>query len=391
VLPDRPLIPHSRPTVDRRDIRAVSDVLRSAHLAQGEQVRRFEEAVASFLGRRGGVATSSGTSALHLALLVLGVGAGDEVLVPSYSCVALLHAVQYVGAVARPVDIDPETYNLCPRAARRYLTRKTRAVIVPHMFGMPADLEEIVSWGVPVVEDCAQTLGATYRGRQAGAWGVLTVCSFYATKVLTTGEGGMLLSDSDTLLRRARDLRDYDGRATLRVRFNYKMTDMQAALGRSQLRRLHGFLDRRRSLATRYTAALRSLPVRLPQVPPDRTHMFYRYVIGVQDAVALMRRMHERGIECKPPVSGVLHRFLGQDGCPAAEAASRTAVSIPLYPSLSDADADVVAGAIADELEHRPAARRIRAPQREDAAARVAPRTARGSRGREPRLSAVER
>lgn len=361
--PDGPLIPHSRPTVDRRDIRAVADVLRSGCLAQGEQVRRFEEGVASFLGRRGGVATSSGTSALHLALLALGVRPGDQVIVPSYACVALLHAIQYVGADPRLADIDPDTYNLCPRAARRRLTRKTRAVIVPHMFGMPADLDEIVSWGVPVIEDCAQTLGATYRGRQAGAWGVLTVCSFYATKVLTTGEGGMLLSDSDTLLRKARDLRDYDGRATLRVRFNYKMTEMQAALGRSQLRRLPAFLERRQGLAARYTAALRGLPVRLPAVPPDRTHIFYRYVIGVQDAANLVRRLRARGIECKPPVTGSLHRYLGQDGCPAAEAASRTAVSLPLYPSLSDGGADAVAGAVVDELDRRPLSRRARVAQ----------------------------
>ncbi len=350
MLPDGALIPHSRPTVGPDDVRAVVAVLRSGHLAQGEQVRRFEEALAAALGRQGGVATSSGTSALHLALAVLGVGAGDEVLVPSYTCVALLHAIQYVGATPRVADIALDDYNLCPRAARRLLGPRTRAVVVPHMFGMPADLDAITAWGVPVIEDCAQALGATDRGRPVGSRGTLAVCSFYATKVLTTGEGGMLLADSEMLLRRARDLRDYDGRARLAVRFNYKMTDLAAALGLSQLRRLEAFLDRRRALAERYTAALRSLPVRLPETRRDRTRIFYRYVIGVPDARDLARRLGPQGIECKPPVARPLHRLLGDGRCPGAEVAARTALSLPLYPSLATADAERVARAVATGL-----------------------------------------
>jgi len=366
VLPDGSVIPHSRPTLAAEDIRAVTDVVRSGHLAQGEQVRRFEDAVARFLGRRGGVATSSGTSALHLALLALGVGAGDEVLVPSYTCVALLHAIQYVGATPRIADVDPGDYNLSPRAARRHITPRTRAVIVPHMFGAPADLDAIVSWGIPVIEDCAQALGATYRGRPAGSFGVLTVCSFYATKVITTGEGGMVLSDSDPLLRRIRDLRDYDGRSSLALRFNYKMTDMQAALGLSQLERLEGFLARRQALAARYAAALRRLPVRLPEATPDRTHIFYRYVIGVQDAAGLARRLRTSGIEAKAPVARPLHQLLGLTGYPGAEDAARHAVSIPLYPSLCDADADAVLRAVAGELERAPVPAAAGAPRASD-------------------------
>jgi perosamine synthetase len=353
--PTGAMIPHSRPTIGPDDIQAVGAILQSGHIAQGDQVQLFEEAVASFLARKGGVATNSGTSALHLALLVLGIGPGDEVLLPSYTCVALLHAIRYVGATPRVADIDLREYNLSPREARRYLTPRTRAVIVPHMFGLPVDLDPILSWGIPVIEDCAQALGATYRGRRAGGLGVISVCSFYATKVLTTGEGGMLLSDSEILLRRARDLRDYDGRATLGTRFNYKMTDFQAALGLSQLRLLPEFLNRRQALARRYTHALQLSRVRLPEVVPGRTHIFYRYVIGVDNAGDLARRLRIRGIECKPPVSRPLHGYLGQDGCPTTEAAIRTALSIPLYPSLSDADADRIMGAVADELAEREA------------------------------------
>lgn len=345
------LIPHSRPTIDPDDIRAVTEVMGSGQLAQGEKVRRFEEDLAFLLGRRGGVATNSGTSALHLGLLALGLGAGDEILLPSYTCVALLHAVRYVGAIPRVVDIEPEGYNLCAHESRRLLTRRVKAIIIPHMFGMAADLDHLASLGVPLIEDCAQALGGTYRGRPVGSIGTITICSFYATKMITTGEGGMLLSDSNVILQRARDLRDYDGRTTCETRFNYKMTDMQAALGLSQLNRLPAFLERRRDLASRYTGALRNLPITLPAVKPDTAHAFYRYVIGVDDSARVGRRLNQRGIQCKAPVFRPVHAYLEQEGFPHTERAMRTALSIPLYPSLTEEEVGTLLGVAAEELQ----------------------------------------
>ncbi|HEX9247656.1 MAG TPA: DegT/DnrJ/EryC1/StrS family aminotransferase [bacterium] len=336
------VIPHSRPSLSVEDFAAVAGVMRSGHLAQGEQVQQFEESVAASVGRRGGVATSSGTAALHLALLALGVGAGDEVIVPSYTCVALLHAVRYVGATPRLVDIEPDQYNISAHEIRQHLSPRIKAMIIPHMFGMPADLEPLASLGVPLIEDCAQSLGATYNEKPVGRFGIISICSFYATKVITTGEGGMLLSDSDFLLRRARDLRDYDGRAVHETRFNYKMTDLQAALGISQLRRLPSFLARRGALAARYAAALRDLPVSLPSVMAGRTHIFYRYVVGVDGAARLAHRLGMRGIQCKPPVFKPLHHCLGQEGFAHTDAAMQRALSIPLYPALTDEEADTV-------------------------------------------------
>jgi perosamine synthetase len=353
------VIPHSRPTVGPDDIRAVTEVMLSGQLAQGEKVRQFEEDLAAYLGRRGGVATNSGTSALHLALLALGLGAGDEVLLPSYTCVALLHAVRCVGATPRLVDIEPEGYNLCAEEARRCLTPQVKAVIIPHMFGMAADLTALASLGIPLIEDCAQALGGTYRGRRIGSVGTITICSFYATKMITTGEGGMLLSDTDVVLRRARDLRDYDGRTTLETRFNYKMTDMQAALGLSQLHQLPAFLERRRALASRYSTALQMLPIKLPAAKPDRAHAFYRYVVGVGDSARMARRLSRRGVQCKAPVFRPLHGYLEQKGFRYTETAMRTALSIPLYPSLAEEDVQTLLGAIAEEAqgeEERPRA-----------------------------------
>ncbi len=353
--PHGPMIPHSRPTIGPEDVEAVAEVVRSGHLAQGEKVREFEERVAGFLGRRDGVATNCGTSALHLALLALGVGSGDEVLVPSYTCVALLHAVRYVGATPRVVDLEAGSYNLPAHAARRHLTARTRVVIVPHMFGEAADLEPLLETGIPVIEDLAQALGGSSRGRPVGSRGTIAVCSFYATKMMATGEGGMLLSDSELLLRRARDLRDYDGRTAHTTRFNYKMTDLQAALGLTQLAKLASFVARRQALAVRYTAALRHLPVGLPGPTPGSAHAFYRYVIGVEHAPRVARWLCERGVECKAPVSCPLHRCLDLDGFPWTERAMNTALSIPLYPSLTEQDVATVLSVVADGVRREEA------------------------------------
>lgn len=347
------VIPHSRPTIGTDDVQAVTEVLRSGHLAQGEKVRQFEEELATGLRRRGGVATSSGTAALHLALLALGIGAGDEVLLPSYTCVALLHAVRYVGGSPVFVDIDLDEYNVSPSEVQRRITSRTKAIIVPHMFGMPADLEPLIRLEIPIIEDCAQALGAHYYGRPVGCFGSISVCSFYATKVITTGEGGMLLSDSERILARARELRDYDGRTDHQMRFNYKMTETEATLGLTQFRRLDSFVDRRQSLASRYTAGLCHLPVKLPAAKPDRTHIFYRYVIGVGEAPWLAHRLAVRGIQCKSPVYQPLHRYLNQDGFVHTDTAMRTALSIPIYPSLADAEAEKIVRSVAEEVERR--------------------------------------
>ena len=251
-------IPHSRPTLDEADLQAVTEVLRSGFIAQGTRVAAFEEGMAGTVGVTGGVAVSSGTAALHLALLAFGVGEGDEVLLPTYACSALLHAVRAVRAVPRFVDSDPSSFNMDPAAAKKARSPLARVVIVVHSFGVPAELDPLRELGLPVIEASAQALGACYRGRRVGSIGEAAVLSFYATKLMTTGEGGMLLSNDERILSAARDLREYDQKDDDRPRFNYKMTDFQAALGLAQLAQLPRFLDRRQAIAARYSARLRS-------------------------------------------------------------------------------------------------------------------------------------
>ncbi len=330
-----PPIPHSRPTLGPEDQEAVAAVLTSGHIAEGEQVAFFEEEIAKSVGAAGGVATSSGTAALHLALRALNVGEGDEVILPSYVCAAVLHAVHYVGATPRLADCDPRTFNLDPNAARRVAGRRTKAIIVPHLFGLPADLDALIPLGIPLIEDCAQTVGATLQGKPVGSIGEVTVFSFYATKVLTTGEGGMLTSPSASFVARARDLREYDEKKDYQVRYNYKMTDLQAALGRSQLKRLPQFLAARRALALSYTRAFADLPLLCPGDSPGRPHTFYRYVVrAAQEMVPRLLDLTSRGVTCRRPVFWPLHRALGLTGFAGTEEAWETAVSLPLYPSL---------------------------------------------------------
>ena len=341
------MIPHSRPLIDDEDVREVQRVLRSGQLAQDGEVARFESRMASFVGVRGAAAVSSGSAALHLALLSLKAGPGDEVIVPSYTCAAVLNAVLQTGAAPVVADIEPATFNLSADDAARRITPRTRAVIVPHMFGVPADLDALGALGVPLLEDLAMSLGSRRRGKRAGSFGSLAVCSFYATKMMATGEGGMVLSDDEALLAEVRDLRAMDEKEEFRVRFNCKMTDLQAALGLSQLRKLAGFVARRREIADLYGDTLRRLGLPAPHEPAECEPAWYRYVLMLDgDADPFIDEMKRRGVECRRPVYKPLHRYLRLPGYETSERAWRRAVSIPLYPALTGAEIETILKAL---------------------------------------------
>ena len=336
------MIPHSRPTIDQGEIDVAVAVLQSGRLAQGERVLEFEKELASLIGVGAAVAVSSGTAALHLSLLALEIGEGDEVVIPSFVCPALLNAIRYVCAVPVLADIDPETFNIDVRDLKQRVTRKTKAVIVPHMFGLPAEIREIVALGIPVIEDCAQALGSRYEGAPTGSFGVLSFFSFYATKVICTGEGGMVAANDLQLLEKIRDLRDYDEKEDDRLRYNYKLTDLQAALGLTQLRKLPVLIGRRQAVARQYDEFLRERLLPVPACPPDRDHIYYRYVIRTKHAAELLAAGGEAGIAYRRPVFKPLHHYLGMAGYPQTEAAFLDTVSLPIYPSLRDEEIEAI-------------------------------------------------
>lgn len=336
-------ISHSRPSLNEREALAILEVIRGGEIVQGSKVRQFEEAMAEYVGVNGAVAVSSGTAALHLALLALGIGKDDQVLMPSYVCTAVLNAVNFTGATPVLADIDSETFNISATSIADKLSTKTKAIIVPHLFGQPADLEALINFGVPVIEDCAQALGAEYQNRPVGSLGTLAVFSFYATKVISTGEGGMVLGHSQEFLDRIRDLRDYDNRLEYELRFNYKMTDLQAAMGLVQLSKLPEFLAKRHEIAHRYQQAFEDLPVTCPHEHPDRTHIYYRYVLKVRSKLEeILTECERRRINFRRPVFKPLHHYLNLKGFPDTNQVYQRALSVPIYPDLGAEEIDMI-------------------------------------------------
>ena len=342
-------IPHSRPALGAPELEKLREVISSGVIAQGPRVKQFEGAVASFLqpearGTAAGVAVSSGTAALYLALRALEIDAGDEVLLPAFVCASVLQAVRATGAAPRFVDCDPATFNIDPVDARRKVGAGTRAIVVAHLFGLPADLDPLLELGPPVIEDCAQTLGAPYEGRPVGTFGEISICSFYATKLLAAGEGGMVLSMSAEILERIRRLRNCDDPASGEWAFNFKMSDLHAAVGLAQLEQLPESLARRKTLAHRYRAAFEKLPVGLPANPDDREHQYFRFVVSLKNGALkpLLERSEELGLACRRPVGYLPDPVRAEmDNLPGCRQAWQTACSIPLYPALTDEEADL--------------------------------------------------
>lgn len=341
------IIPHSRPYLSESDREAVTSVIKSGQLSQGPQVKEFERKLADYIGKKKAVAVSSGSAALHLALLALDVKGKDEVIIPSFVCSAVLNAVNYTGATPVVVDIEPHTFNISVEAVKSAMSDKTKAAVVPHMFGCPAEIDKLCELGIPIIEDCAQAIGASFKGQKAGSFGLLSVFSFYATKVFTSAEGGMVLSDSQDLISKIRDLRDYDNKDDYVLRYNYKMTDIQASLGLNQLAFLEKFIDKRGEIAGRYFQEFKSCNFSLPIHKEGREHIYYRFVVEVKkDASPYLERLEQKKIMCRRPVYIPLHVYLGLSGFPYTTEAWQKTISIPLYPSLTEKEIERIVAVV---------------------------------------------
>lgn len=329
------MIPHSRPEVGESDIEAVAVALRKRHLSQGAEVAALERALSQRLGGAEVIAVSSGTSALYLCLLALGIHRGDKVIIPSYTCNSLYAAVTLTGATAVCADTGENSVNIDRSTAGRLVNRSTKAIIAPHMFGFQADIPSLRKLGLPVIEDCAQAFGGVYPdGTPLGTKGDLAILSFFATKLLPAGEGGACVTKSRRTAALLRQWRDCDKQLPCSKAFNFKMTDISAALARAKLPGLKAVLRRRADIAARFDRAFGSAAFRSSSAAPQAA--CFRYLVSAKGRIdSMIHKARSAGIICHPPVWHPLHHTLGK-ACPRTEILEQQLISVPIYPSLTE-------------------------------------------------------
>lgn len=365
----------AKPPVDERDLAAVTAVLRSGWLVQGPEVQAFESETARLAGAAHGVAVTNGTAALHLALLALGIGPGDEVAVAAYSWPATANAIVLCGATPVFVDIEPGSLGMDPQRLNDLLRTRAgiRAVLPVHAFGrfcdMPAIRAAAEAHRIPVLEDAACALGARLGGRPAGSWGTAACFSFHARKLVTTGEGGMVVTDDEALADRVRALRNHglDPKSAepnfLFAGFNCRMTEFQGALGRVQLAKLPDLIAAHRRAAQWYAELLASLPVELPSAIEPDAHVYQAYVVLLPHAAAprrpqILAGLRTRGVEATigthhiPLITYYRRQGGYQPGdFPATDDLAARAVALPMHHALTREDAAVVAAALGAVLQ----------------------------------------
>lgn len=350
------MIPAAKPIIGVEEREAVDRVLQSGMLAQGPEVAAFEKEFSAIVAGRHCIAVNSGTSGLHMALEAIGMDTGDEVIVPSFTFAATANSVALTGATPVFVDIDPRTFNIDPKAIEAAITPRTKAIQPVHLYGQPAAMTEIMKiakrHNLFVVEDAAQAHMASFDGTPAGAFGEAGVFSFYPTKNMTSGEGGMITTASDEIARLSRLLRNqgmekqYENEI---VGFNTRMTDIHAAIGRVQLRKLAGWTEQRRANAKFFDENLKGVVV--PFVAPGAVHVYHQYTIRVvghdRDAFSaeLKKRGVGNGVYYPIPVHKLVSFNLDFD-LPNTTSATKEVLSIPVHAALTQADLETVVSVV---------------------------------------------
>lgn len=372
-------IPYGRQTIDEEDIQAVIQALKSDYLTTGPKSIEFEHAVCDYTGAAYAVAVANGTAALHAACFAAGIGPGDEVITSALTFAASANCVLYCGGTPVFADIDERTYNMDPQDLERKITNRTKAIIPVHLTGQPCDMDAIheiaKKYNLLVIEDAAHALGAKYKGRRIGTGSDMTIFSFHPVKPITTGEGGMVLTGKKELNDRLRLFRSHgitrepskmtrvDGSwfyQQLELGYNYRITDIQCALGISQIKKLDCFLARRKELARRYTEAFADCSdIQTPYQAPDEESGWHLYMIQVlnHDRREVFEALKEAGLGVNVHYIPVyFHPYYQEHGyaevcCPKAEKIYSRLISLPLYPGLTDEDQMFVIEKVRDVLK----------------------------------------
>ncbi|NLW78050.1 MAG: DegT/DnrJ/EryC1/StrS family aminotransferase [Ruminococcaceae bacterium] len=357
------MISIAKPWITQDEKDAVLKVMDSGMIASGAVVSEFEQAFAGYVGARHGIATTSGTTALEVALRAMGVGPGDKVITTAYSFIASTNSILYAGARPVFVDIDPDTFNIDMDGLRAALKANpdAKALLVVHLFGQACNMDAVMALagehGVMVLEDCAQAHGAKWKGKQVGTFGDAAAYSFYPTKNMTTGEGGIVLTNRDDLADRARLLINHG----MKIRYthdilgyNYRMTNIAAAIGLEQLKRLDAFNAARRKNAAYYNAHIKNPAVQVPAVQPEAEHVYHQYTIrvkaGRRDALVKLFEAEGVGYGIFYPFSipeQPCYKALGfETAWPATDTVKLEVLSIPVHPALTEAEVAAVATVI---------------------------------------------
>jgi perosamine synthetase len=360
-------VPLALPDLDESDVQAVVEVLRSGRLALGPRAEEFERLICEYVGVKHAVAVSSGTAALHLIVRALGIGPGDEVLVPSFTFAASVNVILYEGAAPVFVDVDPETYCLDPGDLERKITPRTKAVMAVDVFGHPAEWDAVLKiagrHGLKVIDDSCEALGAEYKGKKVGRFGDAAAFAFYPNKQITTGEGGIIVTSDEEIARLCRSMRN-QGRGEMgawleheRLGFNYRLDEMSAALGVSQFRRLESFLAKREQVAGWYTERLaRRDWVRPPVVKPYVRMSWFVYVVTLAEGVdrdGVVRALEEEGIPCRGYFSPIHLQPYVRERCgaregelPITESVARRTIALPFHNNLRLDEVEFVVDAL---------------------------------------------
>ncbi|MDG5776823.1 DegT/DnrJ/EryC1/StrS family aminotransferase [Haloarculaceae archaeon H-GB2-1] len=349
--PPEPRVSIADPRIEAAEREHVADVLESGHLASGPEVDAFQSEYAAYCGTDRAVATANGTAALHAALHAAGVSMGDRVVTTPFSFVATANAIRLCNGVPLFADIDPETYNLDPYAVEdviRTHDEEVEAIVAVHLYGLPAEMDHLRdiadTYDLALVEDAAQAHGATYDGQDVGSLGDVATFSFYPTKNMTTGEGGMVTTDDEEIADRTEQFinhgRDESGYEHVRVGHNFRMTDLEAAIGREQLKRLDEMVEARRKNASRLTETVTETDLVAPHEPSGRTHAYHQYTIRCADRDALVDHLDDYGIDTGVYYPTPIHEQPAYEGLyrelPNAEEAADEVLSLPVHPNLTD-------------------------------------------------------